>query len=169
VVSEAGDRRIYRFETSHLTMDPAPDRWEAALKGVPLPDVQLSSFANWDEVASWYGSLQHGPALPTPEVRAKALELTRNSKDDAEKIHNIYDYVSTKFRYIGISLGQGRFAPHPAAEVMANQFGDCKDKHTLMAALLQSVGIASYPALISSSFKTEADIPTPDPSTTSSR
>jgi tetratricopeptide (TPR) repeat protein len=161
VVTETGDRRMYRFETSHLTMDPAPDRWEAALKGTPLPDVQISSFANWDEVAAWYGSLQHGPALPTPEVRAKALELTRNGKDDTEKIHSIYDYVSTNFRYIGISLGQGRFAPHPAAEVMANQFGDCKDKHTLMAALLQSVGIASYPALISSGFKTDADIPTP--------
>jgi tetratricopeptide (TPR) repeat protein len=161
VVTDNGDRRFYRFDTAQLKTESEPDRWEAAVKGIPPPDVQVSSFASWDEVASWYDSDQRVAAQPTPDIRAKALELTRNAKDDTEKIRNIYDYVSTKFRYISVSLGQGRYAPHPATEVMANQFGDCKDKHTLIAALLQSVGIASYPALIGTGAKIDPSLPTP--------
>src|SRR4029077_8569717 len=42
-----------------------------------------------------------------------------------------------------------------------NQYGDCKDKHTLFASLLQAAGIPAYPALISSSRKLDPDVPSP--------
>jgi tetratricopeptide (TPR) repeat protein len=161
LVSEDGARRIYTFQSSHLTKDPDPDKWERALNGEPSPEVQVSSFASWDEVAAWYGSLQKPSMQLTPEIRAKAEELTRGKTTEAEKIRAVYDYVSTKFRYISISLGQGRYAPHAASEVLANQFGDCKDKHTLLSALLQAAGIDAYPALISSTMKIDSGMPTP--------
>jgi tetratricopeptide (TPR) repeat protein len=69
--------------------------------------------------------------------------------------------VSTSFRYISISLGQGRYTPHSASEVLGNGFGDCKDKHTLFAALLRAVGIDARPVLISTSLKLDADVPGP--------
>lgn len=50
--------------------------------------------------------------VPTPEIRAKAHELTCNAQTETEKIQAIFDYVSTTFRYIGISLGIGRYQPH---------------------------------------------------------
>jgi tetratricopeptide (TPR) repeat protein len=161
ILSEDGTRRIYTFQASHLKKDPIPDKWELALKGEPPPEVQVSSFASWDEVAAWYGSLQRPTTQVTPEIRAKAEELTRGKKTDTEKIRALYDYVSAKFRYISISLGQGRYAPHAASEVLANQFGDCKDKHTLLAALLHAVGIEAYPVLISSTMKIDSATPTP--------
>src|SRR6202022_1304571 len=37
----------------------------------------------------------------------------------------------------------------------------CKDKHTLLASLLQASGIVLYPALISSSQELDPDIPSP--------
>jgi tetratricopeptide (TPR) repeat protein/transglutaminase-like putative cysteine protease len=161
VVSEDGTRRIYTFQSSHLKKDPDPDKWEQALNGDPSPEIQVSSFDTWDEVAAWYGTLQKPSLQVTPELRAKAEELTRGKNTDTEKIRALYDYVSTKFRYISISLGQGRYAPHAASEVLANQFGDCKDKHTLLAALLQAVGIDAYPVLISSRMKIDPATPTP--------
>jgi tetratricopeptide (TPR) repeat protein/transglutaminase-like putative cysteine protease len=161
VVSEDGTRRIYTFQSSHLKKDPDPEKWEQALNGDPSPEVQVTSFATWDEVAAWYGTLQKLSMQVTPEIRAKAEELTRGKSTDIEKIRALYDYVSSKFRYISISLGQGRYAPHGASEVLANQFGDCKDKHTLLAALLQAVGIDAYPVLISSSMKIDSAMPTP--------
>jgi hypothetical protein len=45
-----------------------------------------------------------------------------------------------KFRHISISFGAGRYRPHTAGEVLVNQYGDCKDKHTLFAALLKAAG-----------------------------
>jgi len=34
-----------------------------------------------------------------------------------------------------------RYQPHAATEVLHNQYGDCKDKHTLLAALLGAEGM----------------------------
>ena len=96
---------------------------------------------------------------PGPEVRAKAAELTKGAADEDAKIRAIYSYVSTQYRYIGIAFGLGRFQPHSATEVLSNQYGDCKDKHTLLAALLQAAGITANPALISSSHKVDLDVP----------
>jgi tetratricopeptide (TPR) repeat protein/transglutaminase-like putative cysteine protease len=157
-VVDLGDRRIYKFSRAHLHKD---DEKKFNTGDAPPADIQLTSFASWNEVAVWYNSLQKSSLQITPELRAKALDLTRGKTSDQEKIEAIYEYVSLKFRYIGIALGQGRFTPHAASEVLANQFGDCKDKHTLLAALLQAAGIQSYAALISSNLKIQKDFPTP--------
>jgi len=42
---------------------------------------------------------------PTPEIRAKAEELTKDAKDDNAKLQAIYNYVSTQFHYIGVDFG----------------------------------------------------------------
>jgi len=160
-ISEDADRRTYAFQSANVTKHPDPDRWQAAAEGAPYPDVEVSSFSSWDQVAAWYASLQKPRVEITPEIHAKAEQLTRDKKTEDEKIRAIYDFVSLKFRYIGISLGQGRYMPHAAADVLANGFGDCKDKHTLFAALLQAVGVNSYPVLIHSSIKLDPDVPTP--------
>jgi transglutaminase-like putative cysteine protease len=67
---------------------------------------------------------------PSPEIAAKAAELTKGAPDEKTTIKNIYAFVSTRFRYIGIDLGMGRYQPHSAADVLENGYGDCKDKHT---------------------------------------
>ena len=55
----------------------------------------------------------------------------------------------------------GRLQPHAASQVLQNGFGDCKDKHTLLQALLRAQGIQSYPVLISSYRDLDHDIPSP--------
>ncbi|MBV9886467.1 MAG: DUF3857 domain-containing protein [Acidobacteria bacterium] len=160
-VSEASGRRIYSFSHATLTKPADPDKFQAAVDGTPYPDVELSSFSSWDQVAAWFGALQKPRIQVTPEIQTKAQELTRDKKTEEEKVETIYSYVSEKFRYIGVSLGVGRYQPHAAPDVLANGFGDCKDKHTLLAALLQAVGVNSDPVLISSSMKLDPDVPTP--------
>ena len=48
------------------------------------------------------------------------------------KIRALYSLVATRYRYIGIAFGIGRYQSHSAAEVLEKQYGDCKDKHTLL-------------------------------------
>src|SRR5205823_4245848 len=73
----------------------------------------------------------------------------------------IYSYVALNFRYVSISFGIGRFQPHAADDVFKNAYRDCKDKHTLFAALLKAVGIESDPVLIHSTLKLDPDVPSP--------
>jgi tetratricopeptide (TPR) repeat protein/transglutaminase-like putative cysteine protease len=125
------------------------------------PDVQLTTFANWSDVARWYGKLEHGRTEPSPAIRAKTEELVRGQSQTLAKIEKLYDYVSTKIRYVNLPLGQGYFQPHSAAEVFSNQYGDAKDKHTLLAAMLQAAGIEADAILIPYERKLDAGIPNP--------
>jgi tetratricopeptide (TPR) repeat protein len=114
-----------------------------------------------EELGKWFGGLVAPQAQVTPAIQAKAEELTRGKIGEREKIQALYEFVSQHFRYIGVSLGQGRYTPHRAEDVLANRYGDCKDKHTLFAALLSAVGIKAYPALISSSTRVDPELPYP--------
>jgi tetratricopeptide (TPR) repeat protein len=121
----------------------------------------MSSFSSWDQVARWYDGLQEERVKPTAEITAKATELTKNAANDDAKLHTLYDYVAQQFHYVGIAFGIGRYQPHNAEVVLENQYGDCKDKHTLLASLLAAVGIRAYPALISANHEIDMDVPSP--------
>ena len=165
-IREEDGRRIFTWKTSHLDSKSKDEEkeersYEAARGLLPPPAVLISSFRSWDEVGRWYGSLQNDKVQPSPEVRARSEELTKGLPDDDAKLRAIYNYVSLRYRYIGIAFGIGRYQPHSAAEILDNQYGDCKDKHTLLAALLGAAGIRAYPALINSSHAVDADVPSP--------
>jgi uncharacterized protein DUF3857/transglutaminase superfamily protein/tetratricopeptide repeat protein len=160
-VQEQNGRRVYHFERSNpqKPRDTKIPAWEKDYHGLQPPDVQMTSFASWEEVGRWFNSLAQPKVTVSREVRSKAEELTKGKSSEDEKIRAIYDFVSTRFRYIGIDLGLSRYTPHAASDVLTNRFGDCKDKHTLFAALLQSVDIASYPALVSSKYHIDDSFP----------
>src|SRR4029077_13901441 len=54
-----------------------------------------------------------------------------------------------------------RFQPHAAADVLHNEYGDCKDKHTLLASLLEASGYHASSVLINSERKIDPDVPAP--------
>ena len=88
-------------------------------------------------------------------------ELTAGLSTDLEKLDALYEYVATNFRYVSLSFGVGRYQPHAAAEVLHNQYGDCKDKHTLLASLSDSIGLHASAALINSAVALDPDFPSP--------
>lgn len=164
VVMEEGARRVYTWSRSNLER-PVIQKLELAQQVVrgrlPAPDVQISTFASWEEVGRWYEQLQRERIVPTAEIKEKAIELTRSAADPAAKVKALYRFVSTEYRYIGVAFGIGRYQPHFAAQVLNNQYGDCKDKHTLLAALLSAVGVPAYPALVNSAGIVDPDVPSP--------
>jgi len=168
-IGEDGTRRVFTWTGSNLHIksteeteqEEEKNAYQAARGQFPPPQIEISSFQTWEEVGHWYATLQQDRVQPSPEIRAKAAELTKGASDDDARLRAIYTYVSTQFRYIGIAFGIGRYQPHTAAAVLDNQYGDCKDKHTLLASLLQAAGIPAYPALINSSRKLDVNVPSP--------
>jgi tetratricopeptide (TPR) repeat protein/transglutaminase-like putative cysteine protease len=164
-ITEANGRRIYHWTSSHLQREdednPDKKKKKHAHPDEDRPDIQLTTFESWEQIGRWYASLEKDRRVPTPEVRAKAAELTQGLNTDLDKIEAVYDYVSKNFRYVSLSLGVGRYQPHAASDVLANQYGDCKDKHTLLASLLEAEGFHADSVLINSSRKLDPDIPSP--------
>jgi tetratricopeptide (TPR) repeat protein len=156
-------RTIYTWKHSNLTRpsDEELQKQKSQKPEAKPPDVQLTTFTNWEEVGRWYAKLEQGRTDPTPEIRAKTAELIQGRTTDLEKIQALYDYVSKSIRYVSLSFGVGRYQPHAAGEIFANQYGDCKDKHTLLASMLQAAGIPSDAVLISYQRKFDASMPSP--------
>lgn len=165
-ISQDKDRKIYAWKSSHLDQDEDDDSSGKKKKKKHTSkdeqsDVEMTTFQSWDELGRWYASLEKDRIAPTPEIKAKAAEITKNSQTDLGKIQALYDYVARNFRYVSLSLGRGRYQPHAAGEILANQYGDCKDKHTLLSALLRAAGFSANAVLIDSSRKLDEDIPSP--------
>ena len=164
-ITEVNGRRIYHWSSSHLERDDDQKTKDKKKKkhrpDDDRPDIQLTTFENWEQVGRWYAALEKDRRAPTPEVRAKAEELTKGLKTDLEKTEALYDFVALNFRYVSLSLGLGRYQPHAASDVLHDQYGDCKDKHTLLASLLDAEGLHANSVLINSSRKLDPDVPSP--------
>ncbi len=157
-IQETGDRRVYTWVVKDIQPDRDKDKDEDEETG---PDVQLTTFTDWKQVAEWYAKLQGERMTVDDSVRKKAEELTKGADTPTEKARRLYDFVARNVRYVSISLGVGRYQPHSASDVLQSGYGDCKDKHTLFSALLRAEGIQSYPVLINSSRKLDVDVPSP--------
>lgn len=165
-ITTEGDRKIYHWESANLKRKSDEELRKEYQKrkqrgDLDLPSVQLTTFQSWEELGKWYAPLQKARIEPSPELKAKALELTKDKKDPLDKVKAIYDYVAPGIRYVSLSFGVGRFQPHAASEIFANKYGDCKDKHTLLSAMLDTIGIHTDPILINSSRQLDPDVPSP--------
>jgi tetratricopeptide (TPR) repeat protein/transglutaminase-like putative cysteine protease len=158
-IHETADRRVYTWVVKDIQPKRDKDRDEADEE--TGPDVQLTTFTDWKQVAQWYARLQGERMTVDDSVRRKAEELTKGADTSSEKARRLYDFVARNVRYVSISLGVGRYQPHSASDVLLSGYGDCKDKHTLFSAMLRAEGIQSYPVLIDSSRKLDADVPSP--------
>jgi hypothetical protein len=115
----------------------------------PPSAAQLSNaacFRSWTDVSQWHSQLSAGQDAITPEIEAKARELTAHAPTEYAKIQAISEYVQ-KIKYVAILMdlahGAG-YKPHAAGAVFHHQYGDCKDKANLMRSMLKAVGIQSY-------------------------
>ena len=169
-ISEENGRRLYHWTSSHLEReDDTKDKDDKDKEKKrrkkraeeERPDVQLTTFVSWEQIGRWYASLEKDRRAPSPEVRAKAQELTKGLDTDLDKVQALYDFVAKNFRYVSLSLGLGRYQPHAAGDVLHDQYGDCKDKHTLLASLLEAEGMHASSVLINSSRKLDPDVPSP--------
>jgi Domain of Unknown Function with PDB structure (DUF3857)/Transglutaminase-like superfamily len=118
----------------------------------------LKSYRTWEEIGRWYMDLSSTRREVTSQLRDKARELTVGAVDPIEKTRRIAAYVQHAIRYVAIEIGIGGYQPHTAQEVFSSGYGDCKDKATLLSALLREVGIDSYYVLINS----DRDVLTPE-------
>lgn len=106
----------------------------------------LKALKDWADVSSWLTAFVDPPADPGEAVRAKAAEITAGAQSEVEKIRAIASFVQ-RTNYISIQMNLtrgGGYTPHRAEDVLAKNYGDCKDKATLMRALLKAAGIPSY-------------------------
>jgi len=138
-----------RRHTVTLAPQPySPEEVRAVAQIDRDPALLVSTFKSYREMGLAYAAAALPKAVATPEIAALADAITKGIDDRRQQAMAIDAWMKKNIRYVAVYLGLGRVVPNDAAAVLRNKYGDCKDKVTLMAALLSAKGIASEAALI---------------------
>jgi hypothetical protein len=114
------------------------------------PALLVSTFNSYEDLGRAYAKAAIPKITVTPEISALADEITSGITDRKQQAVAIDAWMKRNVRYVAVYLGTARVVPNDAVSVLRNRFGDCKDKVTLMAALLAAKGIKSEAVLINS-------------------
>jgi hypothetical protein len=101
-------------------------------------------YSTWNDFAAWHTQLTSGMRDPSPALQQKVQELAPATMSLLERIKVLARFAQRDVRYAAIEVGIGGYQPHPASQVFSNRYGDCKDKATVLSAMLSQIGVKSY-------------------------
>lgn len=147
VVTEQADRKVYDFRVAHaphIESEPGMPPW------MELADfISVSTYGTWDALGAWYERMVAPQLVLDDDLQKVARDAKAAAKgDEATLVRLIYEYVVTSTRYVGIELGIHGWKPYPVSEVHRRRYGDCKDKASLLVALLRAAGVPANITLV---------------------
>jgi Domain of Unknown Function with PDB structure (DUF3857)/Transglutaminase-like superfamily len=115
-----------------------------------LPDMKALGAIYWRQ--------SRAMAAVTPEIATLAARVAGN-RTGLDAAEAVYDWVAANIRYVAVFLDpDDGWVPHPAAEVVRNGYGDCKDHVVLMQAMLAALHIRAEAGLVDDGAQTR-DLP----------
>src|SRR5262249_52738031 len=136
--SQGGDK-IYSWRARDVPrVEPEP--------GMPgLSEVaaylHVSTYKTWNEGAAWdWGLVRDQIAIDQP-VRDAIKQATAGKSSELDKVRAVHDLVVRSTRYVGLEFGIHGYQPYRTTQVFTRKFGDCKDKASLLLAMLREIGV----------------------------
>ncbi len=105
------------------------------------PQVMLSLDGSWEELRARLSPLLRERLVITPEMKAKAAELTAGKSSAAEKAEALYNWVAKEVKLQGVVMDDYSYLPKPSDETFKNKQGNLLDKPFLLYALLDAAGL----------------------------
>jgi tetratricopeptide (TPR) repeat protein len=142
--SESDGTRRMVYEAIGLAAEHDSDI-DLATNTPTTPMVEFATGKSWGAIASGYAALTE-PQTVTAEAQAilpKDLPTGRLAR-----IQAIVKQLHHEVRYTGVEFGAARLTPQRPSEVIQRHYGDCKDKATLLVAMLRAAGIKANLALL---------------------
>lgn len=112
------------------------------------PYVHVSTMGDWKQLGSWYAELVRPQFALDQSLQDELARVTSGLHTDKEKISAIQEFVLRSTHYVALEFGIYSYKPYPVTQIYARRFGDCKDKASLMIALLRAAGIEAEIALV---------------------
>jgi transglutaminase-like putative cysteine protease len=147
VKSAIAGQREWRW--THANAKAIPPEPGSLMPETFSPYAAVSTLETYPSLAEAYMIGADAAAKVTPAVQKLADEITTGVTNKRAQAEALYRWVSKEIRYVAIFMGAGGYVPHQADDIIAARYGDCKDKSTLLAALLHAKGIRALPVLIS--------------------
>jgi tetratricopeptide (TPR) repeat protein len=145
---ETNGRQVVTFETESLKAIDYVE-WNLPFDESQRPYVAFSTGKSWQDVARRYSEIvdkQIAGSSATLGPLVKAAIGTSSKRD--EVVSKILAAIQKDVRYAGVELGEGSVIPRRPEEVLGHKYGDCKDKATLLTAMLREAGISAHVVLL---------------------
>jgi len=145
---ELEGRSVYRFEAekvARVVPEPQMPGWaEVATM------LHVSTYKTWEQVGKYYWGLVRDQLVPNEELKKTVDDVLKgvDRKDEQKVLRAIYGFVVTNTRYVALEFGIHGYKPYRVDRVLSRRFGDCKDKASLMTAMLKVAGIDSRLVLL---------------------
>jgi cellulose synthase operon protein C len=112
------------------------------------PYVHVSTLGDWKQLGAWYADLVRPQFALDQSLENELARIVAGFHSDKEKIAAIQEFVLRSTHYVALEFGVYSYKPYPVTQIYARRFGDCKDKASLMIALLRAAGIEAEIALV---------------------
>lgn len=144
--TDQGTHRLLEVSASNLPAIQEEDATPSSHD--PYGTIQFSTAADWGDVARWASPLYPRGFTDRGLADSMARKLELDPADQAGSLGRAIAFVQGEVRYTGLDMGQNSHAPNPPELTVARRFGDCKDKASLLVALLREAGIEAEPVLV---------------------
>lgn len=138
------------IDLESISLAPAEEalagRMEVYFSANPLPQGEQL----WTRMGEWYTQLASPQSEGPADIAGASRSLTSANADFMQRIQKVATFMQQQIRYVGIEIGIGGYVPHSAEDVYRNRYGDCKDKATLMIAMLDAVGVRATWVMVDS-------------------
>jgi tetratricopeptide (TPR) repeat protein/transglutaminase-like putative cysteine protease len=111
------------------------------------PSITFSTGDAWRQVAEEYGKIVE-KQISGADLKSLVGKLVVGKGSRDEKAAAILGYLDREVRYTGVEFGESALVPHLPGETLARKYGDCKDKASLLMAMLRVANIPAYVALL---------------------
>ena len=143
---EAGGVRRLIFDQGHLTPLIGSDI-DLPTHFPRTPWIEFSTGKSWQSVTRGYFDLAE-PQIKPDQVKGVLPAAT--SYDRTVLIQTIVSSLHKAVRYTGVEFGESELKPQTPDEVLKRHYGDCKDKASLLVAMLRASEIPANLALLNS-------------------
>jgi cellulose synthase operon protein C len=145
-VSVRDGSQIFLWESRSIPALPREPRSPGVTEISPY--VHVSTMGDWKQLGSWYAELVRPQFTLDQALQDELARVTNGLHSDKEKISAIQEFVLRSTHYVALEFGIYSYKPYPVTQIYARRFGDCKDKASLMIALLRAAGIEAEIALV---------------------
>ncbi len=106
------------------------------------------SMFTWNDFGKFLYELNKDRDNLSPYMAEEVKKMTKEAKNNREKIAILYRYLQDNMRYVSVQLGIGGWQTYDAQYVEQNKYGDCKALSNFMKAMLKALGIPAYTAVV---------------------
>ena len=135
----ASGQTVYRWSARNLPAQvPEPSAPPVIERS---PYIEVSSFQTWNQFGAWYRQLIRDTFAMDSELVQTVNSLVQGKTSEQDKVDAIYRWVIQNTHYVALEFGIHGYRPYPVTQVFHRRFGDCKDKASLLIAMLHQAGI----------------------------